>query len=194
MLSRFQWVSCQIDSLRRCLPVRIRDALDELPKTLDATYERSLLDIEEENWEYAHRVFQCIAVAYRPFHIKELAEILAIDFKAGCIPTVVEDRRPDDPIQALLSTCSSLIAVIEDSGSQEVQFSHFSVKEFLMSSRLVVQPPTISRFRVLVMPAHTVVAQACLGTLLHLDKAVTEESLKEFPLVEYAAQHWVHHA
>jgi hypothetical protein len=38
------------DTLRRCLPGRIRRALDELPGTLDATYERTLLDIDEHNW------------------------------------------------------------------------------------------------------------------------------------------------
>jgi ankyrin repeat protein len=192
MLSRFKFVPCQIDLLRRCLPVRIRCALDELPDTLDATYKRSLLDIQEERWRYAHRVFQCIAVASRPLHIKELAEIFAIDFEARPIPKLVKDCRPEDPIQALLSTCSSLIAVVK--GPEEVQFSHFSVKEFLMSSHLEVQGPTISRFRVLNIPAHTMVAQACLGTLLHLNETVTEESLKQFPLAEYAAQYWVLHA
>jgi ankyrin repeat protein len=42
-------------------------------------------------------------------------------------------------------------------------------------------------------PAHTILAQACLGVLLHLDESVTEDSLEEFPLAEYAAEHWVGH-
>lgn len=40
MLNRFRWVFCQLDKLRRCLSPRIRQALDELPETLDETYER----------------------------------------------------------------------------------------------------------------------------------------------------------
>ena len=43
-------------------------------------------------------------------------------------------------------------------------------------------------------PAHTFVMQACLAILLHLDENVTADSLKKFPLVEYAAKHWFEHA
>ncbi len=42
--------------------------------------------------------------------------------------------------------------------------------------------------------AHTFVAQACLAILLHLDENVTADSLKKFPLAEYAAEHWFEHA
>ena len=42
--------------------------------------------------------------------------------------------------------------------------------------------------------AHTIVAQACLGVLLHLDENITEDGLEDFPLAEYAAEHWVKHA
>ena len=45
---RFRWVSCQFDFLRRCLPGRIRLALNELPVTLDATYKRTLEDLDEQ--------------------------------------------------------------------------------------------------------------------------------------------------
>jgi ankyrin repeat protein len=56
---------------------------------------------------------------------------------------------------------------------------------------------TISRFYVSMTPAHTIIAQACLGVLLHLDENITNESLKKFPLAEYAAEaaeHWADHA
>jgi hypothetical protein len=43
-------------------------------------------------------------------------------------------------------------------------------------------------------PSHTLVAQACLGILLHLDENITEDGLEKFPLAEYAAEHWVDHA
>ncbi|KAH9971091.1 hypothetical protein BGW80DRAFT_1253522 [Lactifluus volemus] len=197
----FKWVSCQFDFLRRYPPERIRRALEELPDTLDGTYERSLRDIDEAIWDYAHRLFQCMVVASRPFHVEELAEFLAFDFEAGEIPKLVEDRRRKDPIQAVLTTCSSLITIAQEhrwngpSDSKLVQFSHFSVKEFLMSGRLAAaQMPTIRRYNVLTTPAHTMVAKACLGTLLHPDEKLTDDSLKELPLAQYAARHWVDHA
>ena len=42
--------------------------------------------------------------------------------------------------------------------------------------------------------AHTVVAQACLGILLHLDKGVRSFNLTDFPLAKYAAKHCMDHA
>ncbi|KAH9039125.1 hypothetical protein EDB85DRAFT_2141372 [Lactarius pseudohatsudake] len=132
----FRWVFCQLDSLRRCLPGRIRRALGELPSTLDATYEHTLLDIDEQNWAYAYRLFQCITVASRPLRVEELAEFLAFDFDEGDNPTFDAGWRPEDPNDAVLSTCSSLIAVVNVGDRTIVQFSHFSVKEFLTSNRI----------------------------------------------------------
>ncbi len=43
-------------------------------------------------------------------------------------------------------------------------------------------------------PAHTVITQACLGILLHMPENVTKDSLMEYPLAGYAAEHWFEHA
>ena len=64
-----------------------------------------------------------------------------------------------------------------------------------MSSRFSGKKDAISRrYHVSMTPAHTLVAQACLGILLHLDEKVTRHSLAKFGLAEYAAQHWFEHA
>ena len=73
-------VVCQVDKLRRTLPVSIRGVLNDLLKTLDETYGRSLLGIDEEKREYAQRLFQCLMVSIRPLRIEELAEVLAVRF------------------------------------------------------------------------------------------------------------------
>ena len=186
---------CQLLYLRRCIPGRIRHALNELPKTLDDTYAHTLGEIDEENWKFAHRVFQCVAAASRPLHVDELAEFLAFDFEAGSTPTFLSDWRPEDPTHTVLSVCSSLLAVVKQGeGSPVVQFAHFSVKEYLTSARLAEAKDSISQFRVSMTAAHTIVAQACLGVLLHFDEDATKDSLEEFPLAEYAAEHWVGHA
>ena len=186
---------CQLVYLRGCLPGRIRRTLEELPETLDETYARTLKEIDKKNWEYAHRLFQCVAAASRPLLIDELAEFLAFDFEAGSTPTFLADWRPEDPAHAVLSICSSLLAVVkQDYGPPVVQFAHFSVKEFLTSARLAEAKDSISRFHVSMTAAHTIIAQACLGVLLHLDEVVTRGTLKKFPLAKYAAEHWVGHA
>ena len=168
--------------------------MEGLPVTLDETYERILKDIDNANWENARSLFQCVAVASRPLRVEELAEFLAFDFDAGSIPTYRADLRPVDPVDTVLSMCSSLLAVVEFEGSSSIQFSHFSVKEFLTSTRLGQTSDSISHFHISLTPAHTFMTKACLGFLFHLDeKKITSHALKTFPLAEYAAKHWVDH-
>jgi hypothetical protein len=154
-----------------------------------------LEEIDEQNWDYAHRLFQCVAAASRPLRAEELAEFLAFDFDAGSTPTLLADWRSEDPENEVLSICSTLLVVVKPgSGSPVIQFAHFSVKEYLTSTRLAKTKDAISRFHISMTPAHTLVAQACLGILLHLDEDITKDGLKDFPLAEYAAEHWVGHA
>jgi hypothetical protein len=166
-----------------------------LPETLDETYERTLREINKADSELAHRLFQCVAVASRPLRVEELAEFLAFDFSARPIPQFREDWHPEDPVEAVLSTCSTLLSLVDVYDSQVIQFSHFSVKEFLMSSRFAEKRDTIScHYHISMTPTHTLVAQACLGILLHLDINVTRDCLRKFPLAKYAAEQLVKHA
>jgi len=187
-------VTCQLQYLRHCLRQRIRRALDELPDTLDETYDRTLEEIGKQNWEYAHRLFQCVAAASRPLRVEELAEFLAFDFDTDSTPTLREDWREEDPAHAVRSTCSSLLAIVDVDGSSVIQFAHFSVKEYLTSKRLAESKETISRFCVSMTLAHTIIAQASLGVLLSIDEYITWDYLDEFPLAEYAAEHLAGHA
>ncbi len=162
---------CELQYLGYCLPGRIRHALEELPESLDDTYERILQEIIPTNWEFARRLLQCVTVASRPLRVEELAEFLAFDFAAGPIPKFREAWRLEDPLDAVLSTCSTLLAVIDVDNSPVIEFSHFSVKEFLTSARFAEKCDTISRrYHISLAPAHAFVAQACLGILLHLDE------------------------
>ena len=185
---------CQVLYLRGCHPGRIRHALAELPETLDETYERTLREINKADWEFAHRLFQSVAVASRPLRVEELADFLAFDFDMAATPRFNEGWRLEDPINAVQSTCPSFLAVVDIGGSQIIQFSHFSVKEFLASSRLAEAKQEISQYHISMTPAHTLVARACLGILLHLDKNVAKDALQKSPLAPYAALHWFDHA
>ena len=122
--------------------------LEELPETLDETYERILRDINKTIRVHAHRLLQCLTVAVRPLCVAELAEVLAVDFGTashGGTSKLNTDWRWEDQKHAVLSSCSSLISVVGDEDSQVVQFSHFSVKEFLTSSRLADSSADIDR-------------------------------------------------
>ncbi|KAH9169142.1 hypothetical protein EDB89DRAFT_1816720, partial [Lactarius sanguifluus] len=161
----FRWVFCQLELLRHCLAPSLRRQLNELPKSLDETYERVLKEIESTNQgRHARRLLQCLAVAMRPLRVEELAEVLAFDLDAmkAEIPTFHAEWRWEDQEQAVLSACSSLIAIVGGNDSRVVQFSHFSVKEFLTSDRLATASGDVSQYHIDPEPAHLILAQACL--------------------------------
>jgi hypothetical protein len=188
--------------------------LTELPETLDETYGRILKGIKKPNRAHAQRLLQCLVVAIRPLRVAELAEVLAIDFDvAEDIPRLNPDWRWEDEEQALLTSCSSLIVIVEagDSGleaeetddgdsrveardSRVVQFSHFSVKEFLTSSRLATASSWVSNFHIDLESAHTILTQACLGSLLQIEVDIGGLILPDHALARYAAKHWTTHA
>lgn len=190
---------CQVVYICGCIPARIRHALADLPETLDQTYERTLREINKAQWEFAHRLFQFVAVASRPLRVEELADLLAFDFKAGPIPEFHEGWRMEDPVDAVLSTCTSLLSIVDGGylSGEVIQFSHFSVKEYFTSSRLAEASDIIlCRYHVSMTPAHTLIAQASLGLLLHLHahEFLTSDYLEKLPFAEYAAEHWVDHS
>jgi hypothetical protein len=177
------------------MPSSIRKALNELPTTLDDTYERALQGIPKEKRQHAHRLFHCLVGAIRPLSAEELAEIFAIDFDSDAISNLMEGWRPENPEEAVLSTCSTLISVIEDKDRRIVQFSHFSVKEYLTSDRLrSSEVGNICQYYVPLDSSHAILARACLATLMQLDKDIGRKHLEGFPLTLYAAQNWVKHA
>ena len=194
---RFRWVFCQLETLRHCFPPSLRRILWELPKSLDETYDCILKNINQATRTYTRRLLQCLTVAVRPLRLEELAELLAFDFDdaPGGIPTLNAVWRQEDQELAVLSTCSSLITIVRDDNDERVvQFSHFSVKEFLTSDRLAVAAEDISFYHIDLEPAHTTLAQACLGILLRLGDNTLEAIMQQFPLAWYALMHWVEHA
>ncbi|KAI0265429.1 ankyrin repeat-containing domain protein [Gloeopeniophorella convolvens] len=196
----FRYVSCQLDTLCECPLPKIRSTLKSLPTTLYATYESTLERVSEEKWEHAHRIFQCLSFSERPLRVEELAEVFAVH-PDDEIPTYHSDWRSDDPESVVLSTCpGSFIQIISEDSStgtrRIVQFTHFSVKEFLTSDRLTHPEAKASRFHVLPGQSHVVLARTCLGVLLRPNDAATvEQSTSIKPhLEEYATHLWDNHA
>jgi hypothetical protein len=187
-------VFCQLEVLRHSFPPSVRRILEELPDSLDETYERILREIRKPNQGLAHRLMQCLVVAVRPLQVKELAEVLAFDFNAEGTPKLNHNWRWEDQEEAVMSACSSLVAIVKDGDSRIVQFSHFSVKEFLTADRLAEPSRDVSRYHIELEAAHTILAQACIGVILRLDDHVDRDNIKEFPLAPYAGACWPRHA
>ena len=178
------------------MPSSIRKALNELPITLNDTYERMLQGIPKEKFEHASRLFQCMVAAFRPLRVEELAELFAIEFGPNNSPNLVAGWRPDNPEEAVFSTCSTFITIIDgdNEGSKIIQFSHFSVKEFLTSDRL--QMSNVGNIRQYYIPmelAHAILARACVTVLLQLDEEEDEQRFQALPLASYATKNWIKH-
>jgi hypothetical protein len=168
--------------------------LKELPESLDETYERILREIRKPNQGHAHQLLQCLVAAVRPLRVEELAEVLAFDFNAEGTPRLNPGWRWEDQEEAVMSACLSLVMIVKDGKSRIVQFSHFSVKEFLTANRLAEPIRDVSRYHIRLEAAHTILAQACLGVLLRLDDRVDRDNIENLPMARYAAQYWPTHA
>ena len=97
-----------------------------------------------------------------------------------------------------MSDCPSLVTVANIDGLPVVQFSHFSIREYLVSNCLANAGWDHSCYHVLPHFSHTFVVRASLNVLLsisdHVDNKEVEEQQEQHPLVIYGAQHWVDHA
>jgi hypothetical protein len=87
-----------------------------------------------------------------------------------------------------------------DQETKVVSFSHFSIKEFILSSR--IDTTAAASYRVTEPNAHAKIAQGCLNIFLKGDAVdgvfATEEKLRKaliaHPFLDYAAKSWIDHA
>ena len=193
VVKRFRWVYCKLDVLRQCHRNDLRRILKEPPQSLDETYQRILKEIHDVDSKQVHRILQCLVAAHRPLRVEELADVLALDVDAGGIPRFNTERRWETHETAVLSTCSSLVSVVNQDGSRVVQLCHISVKEFLMSDRLS-STGDISQYHIAREASHAILAQACLGVLLSVDDPTSEDRAGDTPLSGYAHEYWLAHA
>jgi len=192
---RFQYASHHLEILCWCSSQDISSAVKALPKTLDETYDQMLSEIKDNKWNHTHRIFQWLAVSSRQLCVEELADVFAFDFDAEVsdIPKFDPSRRLLDPKNEILTTCSSLITIVNVKGKNLVQFSYLSMREYLTSTciaKLVHGP----HFHILSKSAHTLLAKVCLTFLLQLDHSTYVAKIQNFPLIWYAVEHWLDHA
>ena len=174
----------------------LRKALKSLPKTLDETYARILLSIDEDYSQDAFRILQWLVYSARPLRMEEMAEVIAIDTEQSQFKS--ENRLPDP--RDLLTICSSLVTTIavaaegNDGVSNEItelRLAHFSVKEYLISHR--IRNGKAFQYNIQA-GGEEEIARSCLQYLLHFERGVlTSGNLNTFPLARYAATYWCRH-
>ena len=94
------------------------------------------------------------------------------------VSTTVTDWHGLAAGEAVLSTCSGLIT-ITDSSRRVVQLLQFSVTGLSVANRIATSTRHACQYHFLPGPAHTILAQACLGFLLHLDDDIETQKVKD---------------
>jgi hypothetical protein len=113
----------------------IRLALTQLPVTLDETYERIICSIPPEQQDIAKRTLTLIASGYR-ITLEGLLDLLAVNLTTRN-PSFDRQNRPLDshtPIEA----CTCLLT--HNVETDVVTLAHYTVKEYLESSRICSGP------------------------------------------------------
>ncbi|KAI7493390.1 hypothetical protein KC357_g1071 [Hortaea werneckii] len=217
----FRWAACQLDTLANCLTRgKVRRALRDLPKTLYDTYDRMIRTIDEsQNGEEALKILRWLAYSRRPLSAEELLEVTGI-VSEDDDPRFDKDEVLQD-LRDILRICLSLVSIVpaaqdydgsgDESGDESdtedalstssttsiepkgeyVRLAHFSVKEYLVSTR-----PCIDKFRLPEKRSHDILATCCL-VYLHQFKGEgwdDPECESKFPLARYAAVYWTTHA
>lgn len=198
IFSRFRWAVCQLDVLKTCKkPSATKKALEELPKTLDGTYERILGNIEAGEVDEARSILQWLAFSERPLTLEEVAE--AAIMKVGGDPIDPGNDRLYNP-REVLRICQSLISLSRENlticgerkDCEVVRFAHFSVKEYLLSDR--ISKGSAGAFSLSAKSSHMQIAECCLSILLqNNEKRDFPPEPEDLPLLRYSAEFWFKH-
>ncbi|KAK4196223.1 ankyrin repeat, PH and SEC7 domain-containing protein secG [Triangularia verruculosa] len=192
----FRWVECQFIALETCpgSKSRVNTLLASLPRTLHETYERMLLNIDEDLADDARRALTLLCTATRPLTAAELIDAMAVEL--GELPMFNRDKilsGADD----ILHICPGLLEVDQAT----IRIAHNSVREYLESER--ISQSQASKFHVQSPTAHTEATRICLTYMIdpQLCSIILSEQGRtilscwsEYPFLDYALTSWeIHH-
>jgi hypothetical protein len=183
IIFRFLLAKLHIDSLSTKSTIKaVREALNNLPKDLNDTYDNAMKRIENQNEEdktVAHLALTWVISAQRPLTMIELKVALAIESGTQHLD---DDNILD--IEIILSVCAGLVIV--DQQLAVVRLVHYTAQEYFDGIKTLKFPH-----------AQTVITQSLLTYLAFND--VVKSSRTHFeadlpPLLDYAQYCLVHAA
>ena len=186
----------------------IHKTLKTLPKSLDQTHERILLNIQEEYRQQAIIAMHWLVYSRRPLKLIELADAVSVDCSQSNSMIFDPDGMLFKP-ELVLEICSSLISSTGTDVFTEVRLAHFSVQEYLTSRRILDSPA--SSFAVTQKRADRIIAEFSVSYLLSQKKrelnkkgnisseakhhsAWFETLPQEVSILRYTVEYWYQHA
>ena len=154
-------MQCQVDHIKTLRTARdVKGALTKLPPDLDQTYDGILRSVPNADIDYLCSALQFAVFAARPMTIAEVAEAVIIEPDIRNIDEDSRLQRPED----LLDIGKSLFAQHDESDEKRLlKLSHYSVKEYLLSERILKGPA--ARFHLQERCAQSDIAARCLTYL-----------------------------
>ncbi|KAF7552035.1 hypothetical protein G7Z17_g4568 [Cylindrodendrum hubeiense] len=125
----FRWVACQLDHICELPTDRARrDALEKLPPTLPASYERILMRLEDSDEsvrDLVRNALQLISArGVEKLGFDEVCEALSISDHSN---TLHDDETVEK--YEVLQWCGSLVRT--SNGDKTIEYAHYTVQEFL---------------------------------------------------------------
>ncbi|RDA85315.1 hypothetical protein CP532_4982 [Ophiocordyceps camponoti-leonardi (nom. inval.)] len=161
----FQYIFHQLNVLEKLSSISsVRKALEDLPDGLDET---SLL--------------QWLAFSKDRLTLDQLAEIFVLYPERDVVLDIKERLFEAGDVLKYLTS----LAVVEGG---HIRLVHFSIKEYLISSRIADGP--VKQFSFLESSAHLQIVQSCIAYYLYSSSAGTDG---RHELDYYAVQYWMHH-
>ncbi|THW45601.1 hypothetical protein D6D21_04353 [Aureobasidium pullulans] len=196
----FRWAALQLQGLKNPRLTRMGDyiierQLNNLPKTLEGTYDRILNDLDEFERREAERLLALVCFARRPLTLPEVVDALAIDFEDPDQGPFDPSYRVKDPM-AVLDYCPGLITLMQKRrvnaprwrDNPVIALAHFSVDQYLRPkpNEWRLGGPTA---------AHTLIARTCLRYLLYFDSLdnYSKTIMREYSFLYFAARNFPYH-
>lgn len=159
----------------------VRQKLQELPTTLEASYDDAVKRITDQEGDHAKLAFKTLAWvthAFRPFSLRELQHALAIEPGDSVLD---EELLMDAP--SITALCAGLVVI--DKATGNVNLVHYSTKSYFENTRQKYFADYHASITL------TLATYLTLGVLQDIS---ISQIVRNYPLASYAAQYLGHHA
>ncbi|KAK4141538.1 uncharacterized protein C8A04DRAFT_14034 [Dichotomopilus funicola] len=136
----FRWAVCQLDILRRLKHQnRVREAIKNLPETLDETYERIFSCIAPEDVDLVRHCLWWTMFHNAVWDLEVLlpTQVLIDTYYLMTGKELADDEPLVPNLEILKDSCGCLLSfqATDENGDFKVSLAHYTVREYLESSR-----------------------------------------------------------
>lgn len=187
-------MQCQLESLAdKKTPRDIRNALHDVPPTLEQTYRNILARIPKADVPLAKQMLLCICFSASVLTFNQLCEAVVVEDDCANLDEGMRLLHPED----LLNMCSSLISF--DITTSTVVLAHSSVWTYLTSPE--IRSSDVAHFALDPAIADNIMARKCINYLslpvfesgYCEDKSELKKRFGDWPFLRYSARYWFVH-